>query len=73
MPRRILIVEWNCRRDNSSCVLESEGGHACRNSLKHGTCPRPIPRDQIDGLMHLSVARQRQSANSGQVLATGTN
>lgn len=66
-------MAWDCKVNNPSCILTQEGGLACQNSIRAGSCSRPIPRDGISSLYRVYVFRQKASANVEPALATGTN
>lgn len=76
MPKKIsIVVEWDCKRDNPSCVLHGEGGSGCQNAIRRGNCPRPVPHEGVQSLYRIFDQRRLLaiSANEGLELATGTN
>lgn len=68
------VMVWDCKVHNPSCILTQEGGMACQNSIRSGSCPRPIPRDGISSLYRVFHVRHMSCpANVEPALATGTN
>jgi hypothetical protein len=49
------VTEWVCGRDNKDCPLQQEFGGACRRSIKHHHCSRPI--SSIPGASNYSDAQ----------------
>ncbi len=68
------VMVWDCKVHNPSCILTQEGGLGCQNSIRVGSCPRPIPREGTSSLNRIFILRRRTiPANVEPALATGTN